>query len=168
MWQDILKTVAPILGGAVGGPMGAMATKWLATEFLGDAQASEDDVAQAIINADPVKLLELKQLDTTFQIEMRKLGIKESQLINDDRNSARQLFRVNKWPQIILSAIFIVGYFLILSLLVSGTLTISSEVKDTVILLIGLLTREVPTIMQFWFGSSSGSKDKIGELVSTL
>jgi len=142
-----------------------MATKWLANEFLGDENASEDDLAHAIINADPVKLLQLKQLDQTFQIEMRKLGIKESQLINQDRDSARQLFRVNKWPQIILSAIFIVGYFIILGLLVSGKLTISSEVKDTIILLIGLLTREVPTIMQFWFGSSSGSKGKTNKLM---
>ncbi len=88
--------------------------------------------------------------------------------MNDDRDSARRLFYVNKWPQIILSAVFIVGYFFILGLLVSGTLMISSEVKETVILLIGLLTREVPTIMQFWFGSSSGSKDKTGKLGLTL
>jgi len=43
----------------------------------------------------------------------------------------------------------------------------SSDIKDTVILLIGLLTREVPTIMQFWFGSSSGSKDKTGKIISS-
>ena len=66
----------------------------------------------------------------------------------------------NKIPQILLSILFIIGYFTILALFILGIVRLSVEFKDVIILLIGILTREIPTIMQFWFGSSSGSKDK--------
>lgn len=73
-----------------------------------------------------------------------------------------------KLPQIGLSVLFIAGYFLILYTLLTGGILIPESMKDTSILLLGILTREVPTIMQFWFGSSSGSKDKSEQMRNTL
>ena len=63
-------------------------------------------------------------------------------------------------PLIILSTVFLVFYFKILLLFVTGDISPKSEYKDVLLILIGILTREVPTIMQFWFGSSHGSKQK--------
>jgi len=164
MWKDIIKTIAPLLGTALGGPFGGMATKFIAGKLLGDENASEADLEELIINQSPEMMTKLRLADQEFKVKMKELGIRREQLENEDRQSARELFKVNKWPQIVLSALFITGYFIILGLLMSGTITINDAVKDIVLLLIGMLTREVPTIMQFWFGSSSGSKDKTAKL----
>ena len=163
-WQDIVKTIAPVIGTAIGGPFGGMATKFLAGALLGDEGATEDQVQDAIMSQNPEILTKLRIAGQDFKIRMKELGISEEQLKNEDRASARELYKVNKWPQIVLSAMFIVGYFIVLTLMMSGEFTIQAAVKDIVILLIGMLTREVPTIMQFWFGSSSGSKDKTAKL----
>ena len=63
-------------------------------------------------------------------------------------------------PQVLLSILFIGGYFVVLYSLIAGDLKIDNTLKDAILLLIGIITREVPTIMQFWFGSSHGSKNK--------
>ena len=79
-------------------------------------------------------------------------------LSNNNQNSKGMM------PQLLLSFLFVVGYFIILSLIATGSLTISAALKDVFILMLGLLVREIPTIMQFWFGSSVGSKKKSDEL----
>ena len=157
-WKKTLATIAPKLATALGGPLAGVAVN-MATKALG-IEANEDALESIITSGDPEVLLKLKQVEKDFTVEMRRLDIKETELSNEDRQGARQLFKVNKWPQIILSTIFIVGYFIILGLLLSGNLSIPQGLGEVVMLLLGLLTREVPTIMQFWFGSSSGSKDK--------
>lgn len=165
-WKSIVKSVAPTIGAALGGPMGGMATKFLAEALLGKSDATQDDLADFITTANPTQLMELKKLDIEFKLKMRELDINVFELETKDRDSARQLFKTNIWPQVILSAVFIIGYFFVLYGLLSGVITIQEAIRDTAILLIGLLTREVPTIMQFWFGSSMGSKDKAKELAN--
>ena len=66
----------------------------------------------------------------------------------------------NKIPQIALSVLFITGYFAVLWMLLSGEIMIQENIRDVSIVLLGILAREVSSIMSFWFGSSSGSKDK--------
>ena len=163
-WKSIVKSVAPTIGAALGGPLGGMATKFLAEALLGKPDANQEDIADFLVTASPEKLVELKKLDAEFKTKMRELDIDVFELETKDRDSARQMFKTNIWPQIILSAVFIGGYFFVLYGLLNGTITIQEAIKDTALLLIGLLTREVPTIMQFWFGSSMGSKDKTSAL----
>ena len=159
-WQSVVRSIAPVLGTALGGPMGGAAAKFIGDKLLGDPEATVDDIEKLVVNANPEKLAELKALDNEFKAKMKQLDIDVFKLENEDRQGARELFKVDKRPQMALSALFIIGYFVILGLLMGGTITIADAMRDTVILLLGILTREVPTIMQFWFGSSSGSKDK--------
>jgi len=159
-WKGLVKSVAPVLGTALGGPFGGMASKWLAGELLGDENASEDVLEQAISAANPETFAKIKGLEHSFKIRMKEIGLSEKQLEAEDRQDARKLFTVNKWPQIALSAIFIGGYFGLVYTLVTGSITIPDDQQILVTALIGVLTAGVSNIMQFWFGSSSGSKDK--------
>lgn len=159
-WKDIVKNIAPLLGTALGGPMGGMATKWLAGELLGDENASEESLEEAILQANPDKLVEIKALEVSFKLKMKELGIKEKQLELEDKQDARDLFSVDKRPQIILSGVFVTGYFILVYSLITGIAIIPEEQKTLVNTLMGVLTAGVANIMQFWFGSSSGSKDK--------
>lgn len=70
-WQDLGRTLAgiglPTLGGALAGPMGAVAGKAIA-DRLGAAEASPEVIAQAI-EADPDALVRLRELE----VEMAKV-----------------------------------------------------------------------------------------------
>lgn len=163
-WQDIVKTIAPVLGTALGGPMGGAASKFIADKLLGNPDATPSDIEDFIVGASSAEMIKLKELDNDFKLEMRKLNIDVFKIEADDRNSARSLFKVNIWPQIVLSAIFITGYFVILYMLFSGEVAISESLRDVVNILLGVLTAAVPQIMSFWFGSSLGSKEKTNSM----
>lgn len=159
-WKKLVASVAPVLGTALGGPFGGMATKFLAGKLLGDEDAGEEALEQAISGANPDLMFKLKELDKDFKLEMKRIGLEEKQLVVEDRKDARKLFSVDKRPQIILSGIFIGGYFVLVYALITGGFVIDPSQTALVATLIGVLTAGVANIMQFWFGSSSGSKDK--------
>jgi len=52
-WQELVKSVAPMIGTALGGPFAGMATKWLAGKLLGDENADAAALEAAITNASP-------------------------------------------------------------------------------------------------------------------
>ena len=164
MWKDIVRKLAPTLGAALGGPMGGAATKFIADKLLGKPDANEGDVANFLLGASPEQLAELKKIDNDFAVKMRELDIDVFKLEVEDRQGARQLFNVNMWPQIILSIIFLIGYFTLLTLLITGNIELPDKQLTLVTALIGVITAGVTGIMQFWFGSSAGSKDKTTKL----
>jgi hypothetical protein len=63
-------------------------------------------------------------------------------------------------PQIVLSVVFIVGYFALLFFILSGAVTIPESLASEPNIIIGVITASVTNIFNYWFGSSSGSKDK--------
>lgn len=157
---SLIKKVAPTIGTALGGPIGGMATKFLADKFLGQPEASEEEIEQSIVGASPEQLLKLKELDRQFQADMKKLDIDVFRLEIDDRKSARELFKTNIWPQMVLSGVFTVGYFVVLTYLLAGKNAIPPENQAVANVVVGVLTASMTTIMAFWFGSSYGSKEK--------
>jgi hypothetical protein len=48
--------------------------------------------------------------------------------------------------------------------LLSGQVIIPPDIKDMVMTLLGIMTAAQAQIMNFWFGSSSGSKEKTSKL----
>lgn len=171
-WKSIVRNVAPEIASFLGTPAAGVATKFLADEFLGDPKAGEKDVANAIQNASPDQLLKLKQCDEAFKEKMASLNLDAQKLVVQDRDSARQLFKVNIWPQIALSVLFIIGYFALVSVLTwmmtQDGLQINPQVAGILTTVLGVLTANIPQIMQFWFGSSKGSKDKDAGLLNHL
>lgn len=64
-------------------------------------------------------------------------------------------------PQILFSAVFILCFFAVLVLLVlKGEVQMSDRVFGVVRDAMMMLTALIPVILQFWIGSSSGSKEK--------
>ena len=159
-WKDVVKTIAPTLGAALGGPMGGAATKFIADKLLGNPDASEDEVEIFMLGSSSDDMLKLQELDKSFKLEMKKLKIDVFALEVKDRDSARGLYKVNIWPQIVLSAMFILGYFTIVYLLFSGGVDIKDSIRDVSNVLLGVMTAAIPQILNFWFGSSLGSKEK--------
>lgn len=63
-------------------------------------------------------------------------------------------------PQIIIGTVFICGFIYVLVLVFRGDVTIPEEQREMVIYLLGILSGGMGQVMNFFFGSSSGSKDK--------
>lgn len=160
--KDIISAVAPMIGTALGGPLGGLAGNMLSS-VLGHAGKSLEDV---ILEQNPETMLLLKKADNEFKTQMRELDIREEDIHAKDRQSARDLAKVNMKPQMILSTVFILGYFVVLSLFFVDGIAVPESLKEPFLVLVGVLTASVPSIMQFWFGSSTGSKEKTAGLLN--
>lgn len=159
-WKELVSSVAPVLGKALGGPFGGMAASAISNVLLGKENATEEELEAAVLSATPEKLLEIKKVDAQFKKDMKALDVDlEKSRLGDVQNS-RELAKLNMWPQIILSAIFIGGYFWIVFALITKDLNVDPDQSTMVNVLLGVLTAGVANIMQFWFGSSHGSKQK--------
>lgn len=157
--KKIVGTVSPLLGGALGGPLGGMAGKMLQTA-LG---VNSEDAALAMLESDPDSLLKIKGIEADLEVRMGELGITEEQIHADDRDSARDLAKAKGMsPQVILSTVFIGGYFSMMYLFFTSNLVAELDdfAKGQLGIMIGVLTASIVQIMNFWFGSSSGSKRK--------
>lgn len=159
--KGVLGVVAPTLGMALGGPLGGFAGKW-----LGDKLGVKPEDLPTFIGAqDPETMIKLKQLDQDFQLELEAMDVDIFALEVEDRKSARDMAKTNMVPQITLSVIFIIGYFGLVFSIFSGMVELVDTMRQTGNILLGVMTANLPLIMQFWFGSSHGSKRK-SELMS--
>ena len=157
-WKEVLAAVAPTLATALGGPLAGNAVAIIGSMLLGKHDATEEEIAVVMTTTTPAELLKLKAADAQFKKDMKSLDI-------DDRKSARKLaVDTSIAPQVSLSVIYTVGYFALLYLLISGEVTIPAGIQPMVTILLGVMTAAQAQIMNFWFGSSSGSKEKTGKL----
>jgi hypothetical protein len=160
-WKEIVRSIAPTLGTALGGPMAGAATKFIADKMLEKENASQEEIQEAIIGASPEQLVKLREIDNQFKLQMKSLEIDVYELEYKDRDSARKLFEVNILPQITLSTVFVLGYFGVLYFLMHSGIDDSSMINNPVFTtILGVLTAAIPQILGFWFGSSLGSKQK--------
>ena len=155
-WKKTLAAVAPALATAIGGPLAGMAVK-IATDSLG-IEPTENALAEIVLSGNPEALLKLKEADNLFKIELKRLDIELEKLVVDDRKDARKLASVDMRPQVFLSALFIIGYFLLVYFQALGEITVDP-------MTFGIITVSIPMIMQFWFGSSHGSKQKTNSMI---
>ena len=162
--KGILGTVAPMLGTALGGPLGGLAGK-MVQDALG---VDTEQQAIAMLESDPEALVKIKTAEIDFEKRMAELGIEEEKLHAQDRASARKLAEAKGTGfQMLLSALFISGYFLLVYYFFTGMLTtdLGEWARGQLGILIGILTAAVPQILAYWFGSSSGSKQKTDALI---
>lgn len=153
--KKLIGIVAPTVGAAIGGPFGGVAGKVLA-DALG---VNESEIDKAIAR-DPDAAAKVKLAEQNLLVKLEELGVQREQIAATDRASARELAKVSMLPQIVLSSIFILGYFVVLKFVLTDMGEMTESIRVLAASLLGLFTREIPTIMQFWFGSSVGSKDK--------
>jgi len=161
-WMALVRTVAPWIGTALGGPLGGMAVE-AAANALGVSDKTAEAVKQALGGATPEQMLALKEADQTFQRDMQALGFKQitdlEALAAGDRKDARDMLKTTRsWVPAALSFIVTVGYFGVLI----GLLTQSLEVKDSqaLLLMLGSLGTAWGMVMAFWFGTTADSGRK--------
>ena len=160
----LLGTVAPGIATAVGGPLGGVAMKFLADKFTGGDTGSVEDF---LLSANPDTLKELKIAEIEFDKHMADLGVDLEKIHAADRGSARDLAKsTGIMPQVVMAAVYTIGYFAVMYMFMTGKLQIAPDHKVMFGGLLGILSTAQIQIMNFWFGSSSGSKAKTDALVN--
>lgn len=157
-WKETLASIAPTIATALGGPLAGVAVK-LAADAMG-VESNEEAVTNAVLSGDPEILFRLKQAEKDFKITMKTLGIESKKLDIDNTKSAREMAKVNMMPQVILSAIYTTGYMAVLWQFVTAEVVIPVQSQAAFSIVLGVLTAAQAQILNFWFGSSSGSKEK--------
>lgn len=159
--KEILGVVAPTLGTALGGSMGGMAGKMIA-DALG-VDNNEKAISDAISNATPEQLAQIKKIESDFKVQMKALDIDLERIAASDRDSARrrEIETGDKIPAVI-AILTMVSFFAYIA-----AVTFVPAARDADIgfinIAVGWLGGTASTVVAYYFGSSSGSakKDKM-------
>ena len=157
---NLVKTVAPTIASAVGGPLAGMAVRTISEVLLGKPDGTEDELAQAAANATPEQLLALKKAEQDFAIKMRELDIDLERIANEDRDSARNReIKTKDWTPKVLAGLITGGYFGVLFYMLQYGLPTTGG-SEAMLVMLGTLGTAWGGVVAYYFGSSAGSKEK--------
>jgi hypothetical protein len=164
---DILRVVAPVLGTAVGGPLGGMVVGKLSEVLLGKPDGTQDEVAEAIQKASPDQLVQIKQIEADFKAHMKELDVDLERISASDRDSARKReMEVKDWTPRFIAMLTITSFFSYIGMVTFFPFTTPPNM-EFVNLAIGWIGGVATSVVSYYFGSSSGSKGK-DELLNKL
>jgi hypothetical protein len=170
--MDLLKQFGPLLGQiaptiatALGGPLAGIAVKTLSSVLLGHENGSQEDISAAMANASPDQLAALKKIDSDFKVHMKELDIDLERISAGDRDSARQMQKETRdWVPKLLAVVITIGFFGILVwMLVNGMPQTGTE---ALLMMLGALGTAWTGVVNFYYGSSAGSKAKTDAMTS--
>lgn len=157
---NLVRTVAPGLATAIGGPLAGMATRAISEALLGKPDGTEAELTEAAAKATPEQLLALKQAENEFVVKMRELDIDLERIANADRDSARKReVETKDWTPRVLAALVTGGYFGVLFYMLTQGLPTTGG-SEAMLVMLGTLGTAWGGIMAYYFGSSAGSKAK--------
>jgi len=159
----LLGQIAPSIATALGGPLAGVAVRTLSNALFGHEDGTEQQVSDALSSATPDQLAAIKKIDADFKVRMRELDIDLERISAGDRNSARQMQQNTKDSTPKILAYFITfGFFgALVWILVFGLPQTGTEV---LLMMLGSLSTSWTGVMQFYYGSSLGSKAKTDAL----
>ena len=161
-FNTIIKTVAPWIGTALGGPLGGMAVE-AAANAMGISSKTADAVKQALSGATPEQMLALKTADQAFAMQMQALGFADTEKLaalaveNTKDARAMQVITRSNVPAL-LAVLITVGFFGILVGMLLGVLSASDN--QALMIMLGALGAAWGAVVNYFFGSSADSGRK--------
>jgi len=174
-WTDVANVVeklAPTMASCFGGPLAGTAVAALEGVFGlvpkpdQTTDQRQDVVAAALTGATPDQLAAVRKADEDFQARMAELGFKDAEtlasLTVQDRESARQMqVSTRSMTQPALAWLVIAASLALMGAIVLGAVHMGDPVTANMIgNITGYLFSESKAVLQFYFGSSSGSEEK--------
>lgn len=159
-WKQILAGVAPTLATMLGGPLAGVAANIAGKHLLGEEGTTAEQIKEAVIGVtSPEMLLKLKEIESELTKFLAQNNIDLEKVHADDRASARsmQIATKSKAPHY-LAAVVVVGFFGILSALMF--VDVPGPAIAPLNIMLGALAGGLVQVLNFYFGSSVGSKDK--------
>ena len=164
--NDFLKTLAPLLGTALGGPLGGAAASFIADK-LGLDSKDVKNISEVLnsgkMSPDQIAQIKLAELDFQKFLESNKIKIEEIAAL--DRGSAREMLKSTRSTvPAVLTYLLTLGFFGVL-----GAMFYSPELKESapLMIMLGSLGTAWTSACAFWFGTTAGSKDKTDLLMNS-
>ena len=148
--KNIVGAVAPTLGSALTGPMGGMASGVIA-KVLG-VDNNPATIEQAMQNATPEQLLQIKKAEKDFEVKMKELNVDVFKLEAQEKQDARKTFSKD-WTARIIGIAMVMGF---LGYIFLVTLQPPEQNSEALInLVLGYLGGLASAIISFYFGASN-------------
>lgn len=157
-WKDIgqqIASIAPVLGAALGGPVGGAAGALIASVF-GVAQDDPTAVSKAI-KADPESAIKLLALEQEHERALLQMASDERKAEMLDTQQARTTHRDSWVPWALTLALVVMVSAMVAALVL---LSIPEGNREVVYLIVGQLLGAFATATSYWLGSSKSSVNK--------
>jgi hypothetical protein len=153
--MDWLKSIAPTIATALGGPLAGLAIEAVSKAVGIDPKDVQSTISEGKLTADQIMLL--KQAEIDMAAKAQQMGLDFAKLNVEDRKSAREMqAETRSYIPAILAISVTLGFFGILV----GMMTETFKTSDALMLMLGSLGTAWTGIIAFYFGSSAGSQAK--------
>jgi hypothetical protein len=156
--NDLLKTIAPLLGTALGGPLGGAAAAFIADKLGLDSKTVKD--VSEVLNGtkmDPAQIAQIKLAEIDFQKFCKTHEIDVAKLDMDNTKDARDMQKQTRsYFPATLSTFVTAGFFGILVTM----LVWEYKPTEPLLIMLGALGAAFGAVVNFWLGSSNGSQRK--------
>jgi len=159
--MDWLKTIAPTIATAMGGPLAGMAVDAIGNA-LGMKDATKEQVkdllASGTLTSD--QMASIKQADVSLKVRMKELEIDMEKVHAGDRNSAREMAARtgDVWTPRIMALVVFIVWGAVNYKLFNGT--INGDMRELVARALGTLDAVLMAVIYYYYGSSSSSAAK--------
>ena len=153
--MDWLKSIAPTITSALGGPLAGLAVEAVSKAIGIDPKDVQATIESGKLTAE--QLASIKEAEIAMAARAQELGLDFEKLAIDDRKSARDMqTKTNSWIPGVMAIVVTVGFFGILI----GLMTEQFKTSEALMLMLGSLGTAWTGIIAFYFGSSAGSQAK--------
>lgn len=162
-WKNVIGELVPMAGTLIGGPLGGAVANKVATALGLKDGASNDEIDSALATASPEVLAQIKADLNEHLEKMKSLDVDLERIASGDRDSARrrQVDMNDKTPAI-LATVVTIGFFSVLGYMMAKG--IPEQGGEALLMLLGALSAAWGGIVQYYFGSSAGSKQKTKQM----
>lgn len=150
---SIVEKSAPLLASALGSPVAGIAVSLIENAF-GITQSNPTQLAAAV-SADPDAVAKLKALEFQHEDELKTIASTSYGIEVQDRENARAMAAQFKNFMRHLAYLVTAGFFAAIFLLFFPVTTFTSDEKQLLAMLIGMLVSKWQTIIDFFYGSSN-------------
>lgn len=159
-WKALLKTVAPTVATALGGPLAGLAVSTIG-KALGMDDATQETISARLQGATPADLLALKKADQDFQAHMKELdiGLESLQITTaaGDTKSAREReIAVKDGIPGVLAMLVTAGFFGVLLWMLKYGVPKDGG-SEALLVMLGALGAAWANVVGYYFGSSAQS-----------
>ena len=165
-WQGALKSVVPVIGTALGGPLGGAAATFIASK-LGLKESTIEAVGSALsaTKLTPEQIVQVKDAEIEFKKFCKENDLDLEEIAAADRGNARnmQIQTRSKMPAV-LTILITLGFFGVLGAMLYDESVVNSP---PLLIMLGSLGTAWTGCCAFWFGTTSGSQNKTNLLANS-
>lgn len=155
-----LKSLAPLIGTALGGPLGGAAAAFVADKLGVEGKTIEAVTAlldSGTLSPEQITSVKLAEIDFQRFLESNQIDLARLDVANTQGARDMQI-AVRSWTPDILAVLIVIGFFGILVTMLLGVLKVSDQ--QSLLILLGSLSAGFGAVLNFFFGSSRGSQNK--------